>query len=238
MPGSGLGIVAVVFDIDGTLLTTGGAGAVAWGRAFSELYSVSANVGDYTEAGMPDHEVCRITFVNVIGREPAEKEIAALMVRYLGYLPDAVAQSSSYTVLPGVYETLPRLSAGGYLLGLTTGNIEAAAHIKLARGGLNRYFSFGGYGSDSPSRGELTKKAIERAAGILGMAVDPGAVLVVGDTPRDVEAARYAGAVSVGVASGHFSREQLAQAGADYVLGSLEDDMPLHEVDDGEAGAR
>jgi phosphoglycolate phosphatase-like HAD superfamily hydrolase len=220
-------VTAIVFDIDGTLLTTGGAGAVAWGRAFHELHGIPANIEDYTEAGMPDHEVCRVTFVNVLGREPAEKEIVALMVRYLHHLPDTVAASTRYRVLPGVHEVLAELSAAAYLLGLTTGNIEAAAHVKLGRGDLNRYFSFGGYGSDSPHRGELTLRAIERAGGILGSPVDPRTVLVVGDTPRDVEAARYAGAVSVAVATGHFTKEQLAEAGADHVLETLEEGMPL-----------
>ena len=221
------GVVSVVFDIDGTLLTTGGAGAVAWGRAFEELYGVSPNIEDYTEAGMPDQEVGRVTFTHVIGREPEPGEIAKIMGRYLSHLPEAVAESTRYQVLAGVVSTLRHLSGAGYLLGLTTGNIEPAAHIKLGRGDLNRYFCFGGYGSDSPHRGELTKRAIERAGMILGMQVDPKAVLVVGDTPRDVEAARYAGAVSVAVASGHFSKEELAAADADHVLGSLEEELPL-----------
>jgi phosphoglycolate phosphatase len=220
-------IVSVVFDIDGTLLTTGGAGAVAWGRAFRELYGVPANIEDYTEGGMPDQEVGRVTFAHVIGREPEPGEIATVMARYLAYLPDAVARSEGYRVLPGVRATLGRLSSGGYLLGLTTGNIEPAAHVKLARGGLDRFFCFGGYGSDSADRGELTRRAIERAAVILGRPVDPQSVLVVGDTPRDVEAAHFAGAVSVAVASGHFSKEVLASAGADHVLTSLEEELPL-----------
>jgi phosphoglycolate phosphatase len=227
MQNGGPTVTAIVFDIDGTLLTTGGAGAVAWGRAFHELHGVPANIGDYTEAGMPDHEVCRVTFLHVIGREPSENEIVTLMLRYLEHLPDAVAASTTYRILPGVHETLTELEVAGYPLGLTTGNVEQAARIKLQRGDLNRYFPFGGYGSDSPHRGELTKKAIERAGEIVGEAVDPTTVLVVGDTPRDVEAARYAGAVSVGVATGHFTKEQLAQAGADHVLGTLEERMPL-----------
>ena len=218
---------AVVFDIDGTLLTTGGAGAAAWGRAFNELHGIPANIEDYTEAGMPDHEVCRVTFTHAVGREPTEREIAALMALYLDHLPETVAEAAGYRVLAGVVGTLQRLCRDGMLLGLTTGNIEPAAHVKLDRGGLNRFFTFGGYGSDSPHRGELTRAAIERAGRILGREVDPATVLVVGDTPRDVEAARYAGAVSVAVASGHFTTEQLAEAGADHVLGSLEEEMPV-----------
>jgi phosphoglycolate phosphatase len=220
-------VAALVFDIDGTLLTTGGAGAVAWGKAFAELYGVRANIEDYTEAGMPDQEVGRITFAAVIGREPKPGELAKVMARYLQFLPEAVAESKGYRVLRGVRQTLFHLGRAGYLLGLTTGNIEAAAHIKLERGDLNRFFSFGGYGSDSADRGELTRKAIERAGTIAGAPIDPHTVLVVGDTPRDVAAAHAAGAVAVAVASGHFSAEDLCESGADYVMQSLEEELPL-----------
>lgn len=223
-------VTAVAFDIDGTLLTTGGAGAAAWGRAFHELYGADASIEDYTEAGMPDQEVARITFTHVIGRVPEPGEIAMVMARYLTHLPVALAASPGYRVLPGVTATLERLSGAGYLLGLTTGNVEAAAQAKLARGSLSTFFSFGGYGSDSPERGELTKRAIERAGLILGVPVEGMSVLVVGDTPRDVAAARYAGAVSVAVASGHFTADELRAAGADHVLESLEEALPVERI--------
>lgn len=208
--------VVVLFDIDGTLVTTGGAGAKAWGLAFAELYDASANIEDFTEAGMPDQEVVTVTFRHVIGREPGPREIAALMAKYLEHLPETVAESTTYTVYPGVHELLPRLCSSGHLLGLTTGNIEAAARIKIARAGLNRYFPFGGYGSDAADRGELTRIALDRAARLLG--VKPEESYVVGDTPRDVEAAHEASATAVGVATGHFSVDQLRKAGADFVL--------------------
>jgi phosphoglycolate phosphatase len=227
---TGRKITAVVFDIDGTLITTGGAGARAWGLAFKELHDVAASIEDHTEAGMPDHEVVRVTFLQVIGREPAERELTAITERYLHHLPATVAESRRYRVLPGVPTTLERLCSTGYLVGLTTGNIKTAAHLKLKRGGLNRYFSFGGYGSDSPDRGELTRTAIERAGRLLGRRLDPQTVLVVGDTPRDVEAAHVAGAVAVAVASGHFSEDELRATGAEFVLPSLEASFPVPEA--------
>jgi phosphoglycolate phosphatase len=219
--------VVVLFDIDGTLITTGGAGAKAWGRAFAELYDVSANIEDYTEAGMPDQEVLTVTFRHVIGREPRPRETAALMAKYLEHLPETVAESTTYTVYPGVHELLPRLCSSGHLLGLTTGNIEAAARIKISRAGLNRYFPFGGYGSDSTDRTELTKRAIERAAVLHGRSVTPSRCVVVGDTPLDVAAAHGAGAFALAVASGHFTVGELRAAGADHVLTSLEEELPL-----------
>jgi phosphoglycolate phosphatase len=219
--------VAVLFDIDGTLLTTGGAGAVAWRHAFEELYGVPADIGAFTDNGMADPEVGRRTFENVLEREPSARELAKLLAVRLEHLPRAIAESGGYRVLAGVEATLELLTRDYYLVGLTTGGTEAAARFKLARGRLNRYFPFGGFGSDSAHRVALTKRAIERAAVLHGRPLDPGRCLVVGDTPLDIAAARGAGAVSVAVASGHFGPDELRAAGADHVLTSLEEDLPL-----------
>lgn len=217
---------AILFDIDGLLITTGGAGTRSWRWAFNKLYGLPADIGEFTESGMTDPVVGRLTFVGVIGHEPSTEELASVVSHYLMRLPEEVAQSSGYRVLEGVEELLLSLCRNGFLLGITTGAVEAAAHIKLARAGLNRFFSFGGYGSDSADRGELTRKAIDRAGVILGSPLDPQRVLVLGDTPKDVVAAHAANAVAVGVASGHYSEADLRKAGADYVLGSLTEELP------------
>ncbi|MBA2581421.1 MAG: HAD hydrolase-like protein [Thermoleophilaceae bacterium] len=219
--------VAVLFDIDGTLISSGGAGAASWRMAFDDLYGIAADIGEFSDAGMTDPEVARLTFVSVVGHEPSPAELARLMAVRLGHLPRAVAESEGYRVLDGVRETLARLGEQGCLLGLNTGGVEAAAHIKLERADLNRHFSFGGYGSDSPDRAQLTRRAVERAGAIFGTPLGRGQALVVGDTPMDIDAAHAAGAVAVGVASGHFSAEQLRDAGADHVLASLEEELPL-----------
>jgi len=218
--------VAVLFDIDGTLLITGGAGASSWRLAFDELYGVPADIGAFTDAGMTDPEVGRRTFVAVLGREPERREFARLLERRLHYLHQTVAESPEYRVLPGVDELLAELMDEGLMLGLVTGNVEAAAHIKLHRGRLNRFFSFGGYGSDSPDRAELTRIALRRASLVYGEEVLPGRALVVGDTPHDVQAAHAAGLACVGVGSHHFSADQLREAGADWAIASLEQGLP------------
>jgi len=132
---------------------------------------------------MTDPDVGRKTFEAVLHRQPERKEFTRLLERRLFYLHQTVAESDSYRVLAGVKELLPKLIEDGYLLGLVTGNLEAAAHIKLHRARINRFFSFGGYGSDSTDHGELTRIALKRAALVYGESVTPERAIVVGDTP-------------------------------------------------------
>jgi phosphoglycolate phosphatase-like HAD superfamily hydrolase len=217
----------ILFDIDGTLIITGGAGTAAWRLAFDELYGIPADIGQFTDAGMTDPDVGRRTFVAVLGREPKREEFTKLMERRLHYLHATVAESADYRVLSGVLDLLPRLIDEGYLLGLVTGNVEAAAHIKLHRAKLNRFFSFGGYGSDSTDRAELTLIALHRAEMVYGENLEREQVLTVGDTPHDVQAAHAVGVACVGVGSHHFTADQLREAGADYAIGSLTEGLPL-----------
>jgi len=219
-------IRAVLFDIDGTLLVTGGAGGVAWQRAVEELHGVEADVAEHTDAGMTDPEIAAIVFREVIGREGSAAERAKAIGCYLEHLPDAVAESPGYEVMPGVEELLPRLIDEGVLLGLVTGNIEAAAHIKLARANLNRFFGFGGYGSDSADRTEVTEAALTRGELVSGGTFGDAACIAVGDTPRDVEAGHGAGIGVVGVATGAYSVQLLGEAGADWALATLERGFP------------
>ncbi len=220
-------IEAVLFDIDGTLVTTGGAGAVAWRRAFEELHGTPLDIREVTESGMTDPEVGRVALRNILGRDPDGRELASAMGHYLRHLSAAVEDSEGYRVMPGVEELLERLVDAGHLLGLTTGNVEAAAHIKLARAGLNRFFSFGGYGSDSKERAELTRSALARGRLVSGGVLIESACISVGDTPRDVAAGHGAGIEVVGVATGNFSVDQLREAGADHVVSTVEDGFPV-----------
>jgi phosphoglycolate phosphatase len=219
--------IAILFDIDGTLIDTGGAGAASWRLAFNELYGIPADIGQFTDAGMTDPEVGRKTFVSVIGREPERKEFTRLLERRLYYLRQTVAESEGYRVLPGVDELLPKLLEESYLTGLITGNVEAAAHIKLHRAELNRFFSFGGYGSDSNDRAEVARIALKRASLVYGEDIVPEQAFAIGDTPLDATAAHAAGMKCVGVATHNFDQEQLRDGGADWVLASLEEPLPL-----------
>jgi phosphoglycolate phosphatase-like HAD superfamily hydrolase len=218
--------LALLFDIDGTLIITGGAGAQSWRLAFDELYGIPADIGKFTDTGMTDPDVGRKTFEAVLGREPERHEFARLLERRLHYLRQTVNESARYRVLPGVEDLLPALLDEGYLVGLITGNLEAAAHIKLHRAYLNRFFSFGGYGSDSNDRAEVTRVALRRGSLVYGEDLSPDRCLVIGDTPHDVAGAHAAGAACVGVASHNFNSAQLAEAKADWVIESLADGLP------------
>src|SRR5687767_963224 len=217
----------VLFDIDGTLVSTGGAGAVAWKQAFDELYGIPADIGEFTDAGMTDPDVGAKTFEAVMHRKPTARELAQLVQRRLEYLPEAVAESEGYKVLPGVPERLRQLSRAGHLLGLITGNGDGAAHIKLARGDLNRWFTFGAYASAGVDRPGIVRRAVERGEAMLGCDVPNSDIYVVGDTPLDIEAAHAVGCTAVAVATGKYDREVLREAGADHVLDTLEEELPL-----------
>lgn len=222
-----MAITAVLWDIDGTLLYTGGAGAVAWQRAFEELYDVEANIDEHTQAGMTDPEITEIVFREVVGRDGTLAEREEAMAKYLSYLEDAVAESAGYEVKPGIEELLPRLASEGVLQGIVSGNIEPAARIKLARGDLDRYFTFGGYGSDARDRTKVTEKALERGGEAAGSPLDRDATIAVGDTPRDVKAGHGAGIRVVGVATGHYSVEEQRDAGADWPIDDVTRGFPL-----------
>jgi phosphoglycolate phosphatase-like HAD superfamily hydrolase len=214
----------VLFDVDGTLIDTGGAGGRSWSYAFREAFGVDGDIRRFSEVGMTDPVVARETFEGTMGREPTTDEVIRLMMRYVLRLPVEVQESPGYRVMPGVHDLLERLVDADTLLGLVTGNIEGAAHIKISRARLGRFFLFGGYGSDSSVRSDLTKAAIARAEALSGHAIDPAEVIVVGDTPRDIEAAHGAGTIAVGVATGEYSVDHLREAGAEHVLRSFADD--------------
>jgi phosphoglycolate phosphatase-like HAD superfamily hydrolase len=216
--------VVVLFDVDETLVHTGGAGARSWKAAFDELYRIPADIGAHTSAGETDPQVARATFKGVLDRDPSDDELDRLYAHYLLHLAADIG-GGGYRVLPGVENALTRLSQASVMLGLVSGAMEGAARTKLVPANLNRFFVFGAYGSDSPDRAELTGLAIAKATR-LHRSLSPPQVFVVGDTPRDIAAAQAADAVGIGVATGHYSVDELSAAGADHVLGSLEEPFP------------
>ena len=219
-------MICFLFDIDGTLIRTGGAGLAALERAAAELLAVVGAMDGISAAGATDPFLVEEIFRRGVGRTPAPADVEAFLERYLSHLPELLAESGRYRVLPGVAAVLDVLEARGAAVGLATGNVERGAQIKLAYGDLWRRFRFGGFGSDARERARVVERAIERAERHAGRSFDRRReVVVIGDTPKDVAAAHACGVPAIGVATGPaaFTTEILRAAGADWVMETLEE---------------
>ena len=216
----------LLFDVDATLILTGGAGLRALNRAFQRLFNVDSAMNDIAPHGKTDPAIVREIFHKKLNTpDLADAEVARVLENYVGFLREEVETTDKYEILPGILEILLEMSArSDVLLGLATGNIETGARIKLRRGDLNRFFSFGGYGSDSESRVGLVRRAAEKASAHHGSRIPDNDIVVIGDTPRDVEAGRDAGFKTVGVETGQYSVEQLRDAGAGLAIRNFRED--------------
>jgi phosphoglycolate phosphatase len=212
----------LLFDIDGTLVTTGGVGRRAVERAFQRAHGRADACSLIRFDGMTDRSITRLG-LEAIGVNPTDVAIEALLDIYLGELQAELLLSTpeTYRVHVGVPEALAAASARGMLLGLGTGNLERGARLKLEHVGLYHHFDFGGFGSDHELRVELIRTGAERGAQRLGLPVSACRVVVIGDTPKDIDAARGIGAESIGVGTASFSAEQLRQHGATHAFDDL-----------------
>jgi phosphoglycolate phosphatase-like HAD superfamily hydrolase len=203
-----------LFDIDDTLVSTAGAGRRALHAAFCDLLG-ERDWLPFSLAGMTDRSIVRCALRDA-GRADDAASIDRVLGRYLERLVDEVARAEGYAVFPGVLPVLDALARlpGRCAVGLGTGNLEAGAKIKLARGGLDGRFAFGGFGSDHEVRAEILRAGARRGALRLGEPVERCRVVAIGDTPRDVEAALAIGAGCVGVGTGAHSPDELRAAGA------------------------
>lgn len=212
----------LLFDVDGTLILTGGAGVRSFQRTFRELFKTEAVLDGIRFHGRTDLEIVEDIFIKGLNRLPAPEELQTICNGYLIYLEEEVPRSPGYRIMPGLPGLLEILAARSEVcMGLATGNLEAAARIKLNRADLNQYFPFGGYGSDARDRTVLIRTAIERGRNLLGRSHDEVRVFVIGDTDLDIRCGREAGATTVAVATGGDSWETLVQASPDYLLKDL-----------------
>jgi phosphoglycolate phosphatase-like HAD superfamily hydrolase len=211
----------LLFDVDGTLVLTGGAGRRALSRAFGELAGRPDALDGVDFGGMTDWMLCRAG-LRAAGQPDDARTIEVLLERYLVHLSDEVPRSDRYRVLPGVHDVVRAVSGrDGIAVGLGTGNVERGARIKLARGDLDAPFRFGGFGCDHEDRAELLTRGARRGAAMLGRPLDSCRVVVIGDTPRDVDAARRIGAECVGVGTGGHSARELLELGATAAFDDL-----------------
>jgi phosphoglycolate phosphatase-like HAD superfamily hydrolase/ribosomal protein S18 acetylase RimI-like enzyme len=223
---------ALLFDIDGTLLRAGGAGRRAFEAALQDHTGrpLDGAVSTLRFDGMTDRGIVREA-LGLLGRSFEEAVCHDILERYLARLPGELA-APGFEVLPGVVPLLTALSARRARYGLCTGNIADGARLKLRRGDLERFFDWGqdgmhGFAGDGEARPLVVAAALRRVAAGLARPVAASEVLVIGDTPRDVQAAHAAGCPCLGVATGSFDEAALRAAGADWVVSSLEDPAGL-----------
>jgi phosphoglycolate phosphatase-like HAD superfamily hydrolase len=223
-----------LFDIDGTLLRAGGAGRRALELALREVLRGRDDVSfeSVEFAGRTDPWIVAEGLAKH-GMVADDTAIAEVLRRYVAHLPRELELARAFEVLPGVVKLLSTLSErDDVVLGLGTGNTESAAYAKLARGGLDSFFSFGGFGSDHSERAELLRVGLRR--GMWHAATDDeesGArAVVIGDTPHDVHAARSIGAECIAVTTGSYDAAALEAAGAGLVVSDLRASAVLHAL--------
>jgi phosphoglycolate phosphatase-like HAD superfamily hydrolase len=219
----------VLFDIDGTILLTDGAGRRAIGRALIDLAGTSGPVGGHRFDGKTDPQIVR-ELLSLAGHPDAEmpERVRAVCDRYLELLAEELAGPTQTRVMAGVRELLTALARpeteGRVLVGLLTGNLERGAALKLRSAGIDpSRFAVGAYGSDAAHRPELPAIARRRAESLTGRSIAGPDVVVIGDTPDDVACARPIGARTVAVATGRYDVSILAAAGATHVFADLSD---------------
>lgn len=213
----------LLFDIDGTILLTNGAGTRAANRAFEKIYGLKDAMGGIDAAGKTDPLILSEMFMKSLSRKYTSEEAQVLYREYVEYLEEEIVKSP-IDIMPGIPFLLENLSVRrDIILGIATGNIEHGAWIKLRQSRLHVHFGFGGFGSDSGSREGLIRKAIERAKSHLNRKDDFDKVFVIGDTPYDIIHGRAAGAVTVAVATGSYSARELNNHNPDYLFDHLED---------------
>jgi phosphoglycolate phosphatase-like HAD superfamily hydrolase len=215
----------VLFDIDGTLVLTGGAGLRAMNRALEEVFGHATGLDGIPVAGRTDWAILADA-VRRFGCRLDGLMLADLQHRYVTRLAEEIVQPGAGRkgIMPGVREILDRLDRrDDVLVGLLTGNFEEGARVKLDYFDLWRYFRFGAFGGDAADRNALVPVAVERARGCGLPEIADGDVLVVGDTPHDVMCAHAAGATAVAVATGSSSIDELRATGARHVFTDLSD---------------
>lgn len=210
------------FDIDGTLLSTGGAGRRAMERAFEAVHGVRRALEGISLGGMTDPAIYN-KVQSVKGFRP---DMAAFRSTYLDFLREELPRFNGRgTVLPGVMPLMEVLSARpDCLLGLLTGNWEDGAALKLSFYRLRPFFHFGAFGDDAEDRRELPPHARARAIERFGKRMDDATrFYVVGDTPRDIDCALFSDCTAVAVATGEYSEDELAPHEPHHLFSSLED---------------
>ena len=213
---------ALLFDIDGTLIRTHGAGKAAMETALRRAFDIPHVNDTVPYSGRTDRAIGR-DLLAVHGIDPTPENQRRLQDAYLAQLPASLTTHGG-KVCPGVGELLAALGTQpGTVLGLLTGNVRAGARHKLAHFGLWHYFACGGFGDDHFDRDDVARTALAELRRHAGRVVDAADVWVIGDTPLDVKCARAIGARAVAVATGWHPLAELSECGPDFLFDDLSD---------------
>ena len=220
--------ILMLFDIDGTLVQGAKCHYQAYIEGVKKFYGMEDYISSVNAAGKSDqlilHEILTLGGLTTDEMQGNFQNCLDFMIDY--YLKNV--QYENIRVLDGIGELLDELQRENVLLGLVTGNMEPIAYAKLGRAGLNGYFPFGGFGSDSADRSLLVKKALKLAQNQFGFKGDK--IFVVGDTPRDVKAAQAYNLKTIAVATGMYSTQELIDCGADYVVENFKNKDKILEI--------
>lgn len=221
----------LLFDIDGTLISSGGQAGRLFTSALEVVYGTPGNIASYDFGGKTDPQiVLDLMTAEGISRHEVLARLPAMRRLYLAQL-EAELEGSRMRLMPGVVSLLERLAGRPDLtLGLLTGNWEPGARTKLSRVDLNRFFPFGAYGEDGIERHELVPAAFARARAVAGRAFAPEEALIIGDTVHDVSCGRAHGVPVLGVATGRTPLERLQAAGAAFAARDLDEACSLLPV--------
>ncbi|MBI4062849.1 MAG: HAD hydrolase-like protein [Elusimicrobia bacterium] len=207
----------LLFDLDGTLISTGGAGKRAIENMFLERYGIKNALQGIEGRGRTDPAIFVDVLRQKIGREPDSGELEKLIEVYPNFLRPQVETSSGYKLLGGIQDFLETVAKiPGVYLALGTGNLENGARIKLERSGLNRFFPVGGFSTDSIERPQLIARASVKAEKHYRQKFIKDDIFVIGDTVLDIAAARACGFKSAAVGCGMAGKEELLKAKPDF----------------------
>lgn len=215
----------ILFDIDKTLISKMNLAQDPWKLAFEKVFDIQNSTGikkvdthgktfkGLAVEGLRQHDVPDIDIKNKLDTFLYELENI--------YHP--ILEEGEVFIYDGIKELLTTLTERGFCLGLITGNSRGVAFAKLRKAGIDTFFAVGGFGEDSATRDDLVDFAVSRSKEKFAVNFQKPDIFVVGDTPLDISSAKTQGLTAVGVATGAYTKEQLAEAGSDYVLDNLQD---------------
>ncbi len=215
----------ILFDIDKTLVDEMVRDGNPWKLAFKSVYSVDCDVtvSSANTHGMTHKQIAIETLKNNGFKEDNILEKLDFFIETFEKFYKKSLENGRISLFPKIPELLQKLSDEGHILGLITGNTRIIAFAKLKKAGIDRFFTIGGFGDDSPNREELIKFALNRAKENHSFQFDDKNVFVIGDTPKDISAAKKFHLKTIGVATGLYSKQNLFDVGADFVLDNLQD---------------